>query len=307
VIDAVGTPLLPTHPARARKLLNSQKAKVVQVVPYTIQLMREVPNPVGGFVIGVDDGAKVVGVAIKNEKTEEIIFRGEIKLRQDVSRKVAQRSDYRRSRRSKNLRYRPPRWSNRIKSKLPPSIRCRKDSILRFTKDMQKRLFISKVIVEEVSFNHFKYKYGKFFSLTEIGKKYLKEQLQFLGLIYQATFGYVTKPARLTLGLSKTHSNDAIAICNPGSIKIASLDYQIKPRRTRVWDANPTKKSTEKKGFRHYDLIKASHRTRGYVIGSIRSLKAKVITLRTKFDNDFSVSYNKSRILQRPDGLVYSY
>lgn len=109
------------------------------------------------------------------------------------------------------------------------------------------------------------------------------------------------------MGLSKTHSNDAIAICNPGSVKIASLNYQIKPRRTRIWDANPTKKSTGKNGFRHYDLVKASHRTRGCVIGSVRSLKEKVITLRTKFDDDFPVSYNKSRVLQRPGGLVYLY
>jgi len=307
VIDAVGRTLLPTHPARARKLLDSQKAKVVQVVPYTIQLLREVLNPVGNFVIGVDDGAKVVGVAIKNEKTDEIVFRGEIKLRQDVKRKVAQRAAYRRSRRSRKLRYRPPRWSNRTKSKLPPSIRCRKDSILRFTKDMQKRLFIAKAIVEEVAFNHYAHRYGKYFSLVEVGKKYLKEQLQSLGLVYRATFGYETKPKRESLELSKTHSNDAIAICNPESVKIASLNYQIKPRRTRIWDANPNKKSTEKKGFRHYDLVKAKHRTKGTVIGSISSLKAKCITLRVGDNRNFSVSYNKSQVLQRPGGLVYSY
>jgi hypothetical protein len=39
VIDKLGKPLLPTHPARARKLLRNGKAKVVTVVPFTIQLL----------------------------------------------------------------------------------------------------------------------------------------------------------------------------------------------------------------------------------------------------------------------------
>jgi len=44
VIDNSGKPLLPTHPARARKLLRDGKAKVVRVVPFTIQLERIISN-----------------------------------------------------------------------------------------------------------------------------------------------------------------------------------------------------------------------------------------------------------------------
>ncbi len=40
VIDKEGRPCLPTHPARARKLLRAGKAKVKRVVPFTIQLER---------------------------------------------------------------------------------------------------------------------------------------------------------------------------------------------------------------------------------------------------------------------------
>ncbi len=84
VIDFSGKPLLPTHPARARKLLDSGKATVYQVVPFTIQLNRVVENPVGEFTVGIDDGAKKVGIAVVNEKTQEVVFGGTIKLRQDV-------------------------------------------------------------------------------------------------------------------------------------------------------------------------------------------------------------------------------
>lgn len=304
VIDNEGKPLLPTHPARSRKLLREGKAKVKQVVPFTIQLNRKVDNPVGAFEIGVDDGAKHVGIAVKNSKTDEVVFHAQLDHRQDVSRKVEERRNYRRARRFR-LRNRQPRFNNRIRSKIVPSIRQRKECILRVVKDLGKRLNIVKVKVEEVSFNHAKYAYGKFFSLVEIGKKYLCEQIQKLGLVYETTFGYVTKASRLNLGLTKKHSHDACAIVE--SNKLVGSEYQIKPRRTKIWEANPTKTCTEKNGLRHYDLVKSSHRKRGIVVGSVRSLKVKCITLRTKFDDNFPVSYSKTRLLQRFSGLVYSF
>ncbi len=307
VIDSEGKLCLPTRPARARRLLRDKKAKVIQVVPFTIQLNYSIDNPVGSFVVGIDDGAKHVGVAIVNDKTNEVVFKGQINLRQDVKRLMKQRADYRRSRRSRNLRYRPPRFSNRIACKIAPSIRCRKDSTIRFLKDMMKRVNIVKVIVEEVKFNHAKYRWGKQFSLVEIGKTYLKEQIKQLCLIYESTFGYETKDARLNLGLSKTHSNDAMAMCCRNNPIISSLEWFVKPKRTKIWENHPTRKCTERNGFRHYDLIKASHRTRGIVIGSIRSFKNTVIALRTNWIDEFHVSYKKSKLLQRFNGLVYIY
>ena len=173
VIDSEEQPLLPTHPVRARKLLQEGRAIVKQVVPFTIQLDRKVDNPVGSFEVGVDDGAKHVGIAIKNARTNEIVFHAQLDHRQDVSGKVKQRRELRHARRQR-LRCRPPRFNNRIRSKIAPaSIRQRKDAILRVVKDLGKRLNLVKVKVEEVAFNHAAHTYGKFFSLVEIGKKYL--------------------------------------------------------------------------------------------------------------------------------------
>jgi len=70
------------------------------------------------------------------------------------------------------------------------------------------------------------------------------------------------------------------------------LEYTILTKRAKEWEDNPTKKCTQKFGFKHFDLVKAKHRTKGWVIGSVRSLKAKVMTLRTKGDKNFPVSYN---------------
>jgi hypothetical protein len=305
VVDAEGKPCLPTKPRRARQLLKQGRAIVKQVVPFTVQLKKTLEKPVGSFEVGIDDGAKYVGIAIKNQKTDRVVFTAQLGHRQDVSKKVGQRKDYRRARRFR-LRYRQPRFDNRTKKdKLVPSIRQRKEAVLRVIKDMGTRLNIVKVIVEEVKFNHVKYAYGKFFSLVEIGKKYLKEQIENLGLVYEATFGYITKANRIKLGLTKSHSHDACAIIN--SYKINSLNFFIKPKRTKVWEDNPTKTCTEKNGFRHYDLIKVEHKKRGIIIGSIRSLKANCIMIRTKWDDNFPVSYNKSKLLYRFNGLLYSY
>lgn len=307
VIDLKGKPLLPCLPARSRKLLKQGKAKVIQVVPFTIQLNYVINNPIGSFISGIDDGSKYVGVAIANSKTNEVVFKGQIRLRQGVKRLMKQRREYRRARRGRKLRYRARRFSNRISKKLAPSIKCRKDSILRFLKDMRKRINIVKVIVEEVKFNHFKYRYGKFFSLVEQGKNYLRQQILNLDLVYSSTFGYETKEKRLRIGLSKKHSNDAISmICNEGPI-INSLEWFIKPRRTKIWKNNPTKTCTEKNGFKHYDLVKSFHRTRGIIIGSIRSLKVREVALRTKWNDNFLVGYNKTILLQRFNGLIYYY
>ena len=153
VIDSEGQQLLPTHPVRARKLLKEGRAVVKQVVPFTIQLSRKINDPVGEFEVGVDDGAKHVGIAVKNTKTNEIVFHAQLDHRQDVSGKVEQRRELRRARRQQ-LRCRPPRFNNRTRSKIAPSIRQRKEAILRVVKDMRKRLNLVKVKVEEVAFNH---------------------------------------------------------------------------------------------------------------------------------------------------------
>jgi len=307
VVDKAGKPCLPCHPARSRKLLREGKAKLIQVVPFTIQLNYTIDNPTGSFTIGVDDGAKHVGVAIVNDKTNEVVFKGTIELRQDVKRKMEQRRNYRRTRRSRNLRYRTRRFNNRTSSKLVPSIKCRKDSILRFLKDMMKRISITRTIIEEVKFNHYKHRFGKFFSLVEIGKTYLKEQILKLGLIYDSIYGYMTKGWRINLDLSKTHSNDAVAMVNR-DIKpiINSFEWIIKPRRTKIWESHPFRTCFEKNGFRHYDIVKAERKNKFYM-GSILSLKAKAISIRTKFDNNFVVYYSKTKLIQRPSGLVYIF
>ena len=391
VIDKEGKPCLPTHPARARKLLRNGKAKVYQVVPFTIQLERVIENPVGSFTIGIDDGAKNAGIAVVNEKTKEVVFLGTIKLRSDVSRKIKQRAQYRRTRRCRKNRHRKVRFKNR-KQKMPqPSQRQRKESILRVVKDLKKVLNITSVVIEQGQFDVSSMVAGKQLVSTEFqkseyegrnfrakvlwrdgyscqqcgakkelnahhirqkseggtdtpkngitlckkchdslhagewvlekkpktfkypmhlmqGKWYIYELLKSIGLEVERCFGWMTLSWRKKIGIEKSHPNDAIAMVTRSYLPtISSLEYTILPKRAKVWEENPTKQCEEKFSFRHYDLVKAKHRKKGLVIGSVRSLKAKVITLRTKEDSNFPVSYRKSKLLFRFNRIVYSY
>ena len=172
VVDSDNKSLLPTTSRRARHLLKDGKAKVIQIMPFTIQLNRTIDKPIGAFTVGLDDGAKHVGVAIINEHTQEVVFQGQIDLRQDVSRKLLQRAQYRRTRRVRNLRYRARRFSNRKQMTPQPSVRQRKGSIIRWLKDMMKRIKIEKVVIEEGIFDTSSLAagrklYGKEFSQSE--------------------------------------------------------------------------------------------------------------------------------------------
>jgi len=391
VIDKEGKPCLPTHPARARKLLRSGKAKVYQVVPFTIQLERIIENPVGSFTIGIDDGAKEAGIAVVNEKTKEVVFRGTIQLRQDVSKKLLQRSQYRRSRRCRKVRHRKPRFLNRKHSMPQPSIRQRKESILRVVKSLKKVLNITDAVIEQGQFDVSSFVAGKQLVSTEFqqseyegrnfrakvlwrdnytcqhcgtkeelnahhivqkidggtntpkngitlcqkchdelhsgkwelkfspanfkypmhlqqGKWYIYDLLKREGLSVKRCVGWMTAYWRKQIGIGKSHSNDAIAmVCRNYMPNIASLEYKILLKRAKVWEDNPTKHEEERMGFRHFDLVKAYHRKRGIVVGSIRSLKAKAITLRTFFDDNFPVSYQRSRLLCRFNRIIYLY
>ena len=151
VVDADGKPLLPCHPARARKLLKSGKARVERGSPFAIRLNRSVESPTGVLRPKVDDGSKYVGIALVNEYTGEVVFRGVIVQRGNVSRLLTLRREYRRNRRYRAVRHRKCRNRNRKQMVPFPSIRQKKEAIARVLADLAKIAPISGVDVELVS------------------------------------------------------------------------------------------------------------------------------------------------------------
>ena len=135
VLDQRGRPLMPCHPARARKLLQAGRARVHHVAPFVIRLVDRLveDSQVDGVEVGIDPGSKYSGVSVFTTTdgvrtglvSIEVQHRGGL-----IHKKMQQRANYRRRRRSSNLRYRAPRFNNRTKPVgwLAPSVQHRVDS-----------------------------------------------------------------------------------------------------------------------------------------------------------------------------------
>ncbi|POZ90226.1 paclitaxel/taxanoid biosynthesis susceptibility protein TS1 [Petrotoga halophila DSM 16923] len=154
VLSVNGKPLMPTNNAKARILLKQKKAKVITVRPFTIQLLYETTTYTQSIILGIDSGYLNIGFSAVTEKKE--LISGEVKLLQGMKERLYERSMYRKIRRQR-LRYRKPRWSNRIKSKkqgwLAPSIQHKLDSHIRFIDSIYKILPVTKTIVEIANFD----------------------------------------------------------------------------------------------------------------------------------------------------------
>lgn len=120
-----GNPLMPCSQRKARLLLKEGRAKIFAYNPFTIQLTIATGEAVQPVNIGIDTGAKIVGVAITSG--DKVIAKGEIELRQDISENIQSRAMLRRGRRNRKTRYRKRRVLNRRRKPgwLPPSVRSK--------------------------------------------------------------------------------------------------------------------------------------------------------------------------------------
>lgn len=131
VLDAKKQPLSPCHPSVARKLLKQQRAAVYRRFPFTIILKDEKtnanPSPIQ---FKVDPGSKTTGIVLVQD--DKVIFAAELQHRgQAIKDAIYARRAIRRSRRTRNTRYRKPRFLNRTKPKgwLTPSLKSRVDNL----------------------------------------------------------------------------------------------------------------------------------------------------------------------------------
>ena len=154
VLNQHGKPLMPCSPRKARILLKSKKAKVVKREPFTIQLLYGSSGYKQDITLGVDAGSKHIGISATTEKKE--LYAGDLELRNDIVDLLATRRQNRRTRRNR-LRYREPRFNNRVKSKhkgwLAPSIEHKIQSHLTIIDTLHRILPITKIVVEVASFD----------------------------------------------------------------------------------------------------------------------------------------------------------
>ena len=153
VINKQGEPLMPCKKSTARKLLKENKAKIIKYNPFTIKLLYGSSGYIQETTVGIDSGAKYIGVAIQSQN--KVIAKGIIELRQDVKQLLETRKTYRRSRRNRKTRYRKARWLNRKRKDgwLPPSIQSRVDNQINWINKFASLLPNPKIIIEVGKFD----------------------------------------------------------------------------------------------------------------------------------------------------------
>lgn len=154
VLNKQGEPIMPCKEAKARKLLKQNKAKIAKHEPFTIRLLFDCENQTQDINLGIDAGSKHIGVSATTEK--QVLYEADVELRNDIVDKLSSRREARRTRRNR-LRYRPPRFNNRVKSKhkgwLAPSVEQKINTHIQVVKHLYEILPITKLIVETAQFD----------------------------------------------------------------------------------------------------------------------------------------------------------
>ena len=158
VLDKNQKPLMPTHPARARALIRRGRAVVFRRYPFTIIVKDREGGAVQPVEIRIDPGSKTTGIALvaEGDRGSRVVFAQEIHHRgQAIKRSLEKRRAIRRGRRTRNLRYRKPRFENRTKAKgwLPPSLKSRVHNIETWTRRFTRFAPVSSIADELVRFD----------------------------------------------------------------------------------------------------------------------------------------------------------
>ena len=170
VIDKRKKPLMPCSEKRARKLLDSGRARVHRLIPFSIRLIdREVAGcALQPVKIKISPGSKFTGIAVVCESKSIDVATGEIGITvhalnlfelihrgRQISEALTSRRAMRRRRRG-NLRYRAPRFLNRgnkTKDWLAPSLQHRVDTTVAWVNRFQRVVPVASIAQELVRFD----------------------------------------------------------------------------------------------------------------------------------------------------------
>jgi 5-methylcytosine-specific restriction endonuclease McrA len=158
VLDHNKQPLMPCHPARARKLLKNGKAAVYRRYPFTIIMKYRVGGDLQPIEIKFDPGSRTTGIALVGhfDRGPEVIWAGNLNHRgHQIKRNLDSRRAVRRSRRNRKTRYRPARFNNRQRPKswLPPSLRSRVLNLKNWMLKLARLAPLTQIAVETVRFD----------------------------------------------------------------------------------------------------------------------------------------------------------
>lgn len=119
---------MPCSQRKARLLLKEDKAKIINYKPFAIQLKIQTGESTQEIHLGIDTGAKYIGIAATSGN--KVLAKGEIELRDDIHKNMTNRQTLRKTRRSRKTRHRPSRFLNRKRKDgwLPPTVQSKLDA-----------------------------------------------------------------------------------------------------------------------------------------------------------------------------------
>ena len=144
---------MPCHPARARMLLKKKQAKVVKMIPFTIQLIKNSTENVQEVTLGIDPGDSV-GISIVTDK--KVLYEEVIEIRKDVTQLITHRREMRHGRRFRKTRYRKARFNNRKSIKegwIAPTLKQKLQTYESIVNRICKILPIKKCVCEYTQFD----------------------------------------------------------------------------------------------------------------------------------------------------------
>lgn len=124
---------MPCSQKKARLLLKEGKAKIIGYKPFAIQLTVATGETVQEVHLGVDTGAKHIGIAATSGN--KVLAKGEVELRDGIHEDMGNRARLRKDRRSRKTRYRQARFLNRKRKEgwLPPTVQSKLDATFMWT------------------------------------------------------------------------------------------------------------------------------------------------------------------------------
>lgn len=224
VVSVGGKPLMPTTPRKARLLVRDGLAKPRRnkLGLFYIQMMRAVGESVQPMSLAVDPGAKYDGAAVASHKQVEL--KAMVFLPDGVPGKMEARRNLRRARRFRKTPRRPARFDNRKRRGywLAPTQRSKVECRLKVVRELCRVYPVRTIVTEDVRYNHYLYRDGKYFSTAEIGKvltygEYKKlAELKLVEVtdtdLWRAEYGLEKRTERKWEQAPETHANDAAAM-----------------------------------------------------------------------------------------------
>lgn len=202
VVSSTSKPLMPCHPAKARRLVREGKAiRRFKKGLFYLKLTQRQDGDTQPIATGVDPGSKREGFTVKSKKHTYLNIQATAVTW--VKDHAEQRRTMRRGRRYRKTPCRKNR-KNRARGGIPPSTKSRWGFKLRVCKWLRQLYPITHWVVEDVcAETKGKRRWDVMFSPLQVGKRWFYEELGRMGVLITKE-GHETKALRDQLGLKKS-------------------------------------------------------------------------------------------------------